>query len=333
MPRKRPKPEGMNLAGYLVLLGYCLVFWIGSLVILIANPDTQSFTGPMVFLLLLPMIYLAVKAWDKAKEKPKPQTAKPLWDVSFSSRKPQPAYATYGLIGFLALVFFLEMLFAFDRMPGTLLGPGPHSLIALGGSCRILVLGQGEWYRLSTAVLLHASTTHFIANALALLIAGKIMENLTGRFWFLAIFFITGLGGSGLSMALNPSKMMTVGASGAIMGLMATGYVISFQLRKGKNRKRLQIYLFQVLVLNLLPFLNYHSDQHVDIAAHLGGALTGAAIGLLLLFIRNRRKSGPEDGTLGRVLAYTGLGVYTVSLVFGVTGFVQAYQLQRTLVP
>jgi rhomboid protease GluP len=221
-------------------------------------------------------------------------------------------WLSVGIFAALLLIFYSEQLYAIDP-PDPGMQPSVGSLIALGGLNRALVLGHGEWYRLITGPLLHASLTHIISNGAALLIAGYLLEKLVGRLWFSAFFVVGALGGAVASLTVNPASMTGVGASGAISGLFGAAYLASFRL-PAENRARWSIQLRSVLIL--LPALIPHAtSDHVDYAAHLGGALAGATLAWWLY------KAWPESealpGARGTAVAIALLGL----LVAGVGGF------------
>lgn len=163
------------------------------------------------------------------------------------------------------------------------LTPSIATLVAFGALSHKLVLSYGEWYRLFTASLLHANLAHIVGNGVALLWGGWLLERLVGRLWFFAFFGMSALGGSLLSLAVNPVNLVSVGASGALMGLFAALFVGSFRYASGTaGRTRLQINSLRILVPSLLPFLQT-SATRIDYGSHIGGALSGAALALLLL--------------------------------------------------
>jgi rhomboid protease GluP len=193
-------------------------------------------------------------------------------------------WMTQLLLCLLALVFAAEQRLALTP-PGPLLRPSLETLRALGALDRTDVVANDEWYRLFLAVLLHGDLMHIVFNGIALLLAGRILERLVGRAWFLAIFIAGGLGGSLMSIAINPPGMLSVGASGAIMALFAAIPIISFRLPPGEARARVQLRAFLIL-LPLLPLLPQTAGAHtmrIDYADHLGGALVGLALALALL--------------------------------------------------
>ena len=82
-----------------------------------------------------------------------------------------------------------------------------------------LVAGQGEVYRLFTAMFLHGSLGHVFFNVYALYIVGRSVEPIFGRIRFLLIYLLGGLTGSALSLALGGLDGASVGASGAVFAI------------------------------------------------------------------------------------------------------------------
>jgi rhomboid protease GluP len=183
------------------------------------------------------------------------------------------------------------------------LTPSGASLLALGGLRRDLVLEVGQWYRLASAAFLHASPVHLLFNGLALYFGGTLLERLVGRRWLLAVFGLSALGGSAASMLLNPPGTLSVGASGAILGLFGAALAVSFRIPYGSARAWAQSAVLRVLVPSLLPLFLFPQGPRIDFWAHLGGALVGLAVGLLLLARWPRDQPRPRLGGLATVLA------------------------------
>src|SRR5579883_1693306 len=135
-------------------------------------------------------------------------------------------YLTVGLIALLALIFWAETRFAFDIAKGGNLSV--QSLIAFGAVSRDLVIGSGQWWRIGLAPLLHASISHIVGNSVALFFVGLRLEPMIGRRWFILVFVASGLGGVIGSLCGNLPGLPSVGASGAITGLVAALFVMSF---------------------------------------------------------------------------------------------------------
>jgi membrane associated rhomboid family serine protease/tetratricopeptide (TPR) repeat protein len=317
--------------GLWILFAVCIGGSLVFLTIAIMGWGLMPVTG----LLVMALIFFAAagfvywRIWIKRNEKPPAETprsipppaSRTLWAATAQGGKPRPVYWTWALIGFLAVVFTLENLFAFDKVSRALLAPGLGSLVALGGSSYNLIFVRGDWWRFFTPVLLHGNLIHIVFNCMALWIAGLVLERLVGPAWFLALFFICGFGGSLFSVMLNPPSQVGVGASGAIMGLIAAGFVISFRLPDGQARKALQYNLLQMLVLNVAPFFITRGISSTDYGAHLGGALVGGAAGFFLFRELDFKKFQARWGGLGRGLAYGGGAVYLLAAVFVAAGF------------
>ena len=73
----------------------------------------------------------------------------------------------------------------------------------MGASERAQVLGQGEWWRLFTATVLHGSPVHLIGNLITFLMVGFLLEPMIGIGWFSAIYFTGGFAGAMVSIMLQ----------------------------------------------------------------------------------------------------------------------------------
>ena len=218
-----------------------------------------------------------------------------------------PPWATYALAGLLLLSFAAELAGGV-RPYGAMLQPALETLVAFGGLARPLI-EQGQWYRLLTAAFLHADALHLALNLVVLCIGGVLLERLLGPLWLLAVFVLGALAGSLLSLAWNAPNVVSVGASGAILALLTACLVSSFQLPAGAERTRLQRRVLQLLLPSLLSILWQQSGEPIDLASHLGGAVTGVLVGALLS--RTWRASEPlprfRGAALGIVLAGSAL--------------------------
>jgi membrane associated rhomboid family serine protease len=130
-----------------------------------------------------------------------------------------------------------------------------------------------EWYRLVTSVFLHSGWLHIAFNMYVLFLLGPPLERLLGHGRFFTLFLVSGIGGSVASYAFSPLRTLSVGASGAIFGLMAAWIVISRRL----DRDATQV----VALLGINVVLGFVLPG-IDWRAHLGGALTGALVALAL---------------------------------------------------
>ncbi|MBK6533087.1 MAG: rhomboid family intramembrane serine protease [Deltaproteobacteria bacterium] len=138
---------------------------------------------------------------------------------------------TYATIAALTALFGVEL----AARPAGAAGFSPDitTLVSLGGLNRDLVTDGGEWWRLLTAACLHGSPIHLLMNGVALYMAGVVLEHLLGRAWLGALFVVGALGGSLMGLAINPDNLVSVGASGAIMGCSAAALVSAMRLPEG----------------------------------------------------------------------------------------------------
>jgi rhomboid protease GluP len=217
-------------------------------------------------------------------------------------------FLTLSLIAVLGLIYWAELHFGFDGEKGS--APAIGTLTALGGLDGMLVFQSGEWWRVFTAPLLHGSVSHYAGNAIALLFAGMILERLIGASWFAALFVIAGLGGAAGSLALNPAKVISVGASGAIVGLLAAAFVCSFTFESVQLRRRMRKVSLRFLVPSLLPALlplsTAASGTQVDYGAHIGGAIAGGIMGFILSEIWRESSARPALERMACAIAITG---------------------------
>jgi rhomboid protease GluP len=213
----------------------------------------------------------------------------PANDAARTRRTP---WLTYTMLALLAAVFAAELALAIEPTRG-LLEPGVRTLLALGGLQYAATVGSDEWYRMFLAPLMHTGLVHLLVNGIALFVAGRILEPAIGARWFAALFVVSGLAGSIGSLLINARTTVSVGASGAIMGLFAAMLVLSCRFA-APARGRLRLIAIQVLLLSMLPIASAGFGM-VDYGAHVGGAIAGGAAAMLLLAL------WPSDTASGTV--------------------------------
>lgn len=131
---------------------------------------------------------------------------------------------------------------------------------------------SGEFYRLITAMFLHADGFHLFSNMYALYIFGGSFD--TNPLIFIVVYFIAGLAGNLASFFFDPRP--TVGASGAIFGLVGFLLAASFLTGSSSSILSLGIYVVLSFVLANMP------GSRIDVAGHFGGLIAGFAIALFL---------------------------------------------------
>lgn len=156
---------------------------------------------------------------------------------------------------------------------------GGSTLISNGAVSRPAI-ADGEIWRLLTAGFLHAGLLHLMFNAFALYVLGTMLEPAIGRMRFAIIFFVSLLAGSFGALLLEP-RGLTVGASGAIFGLMGAAVVI--MRNRGINPMESGLGLW--LGINLLFTF---AIPGISIGGHLGGLVGGALAALVMFDLRDR---------------------------------------------
>jgi membrane associated rhomboid family serine protease len=180
-------------------------------------------------------------------------------------------YATYVLIALNVIAFFAEVGAGGSLTEGNLIQDG-----GIFGPA----IADGDWYRIITGGFLHAGPLHLLFNMYVLYIAGTLLEPGIGTPRFLAIYFVSLLAGSFGALLLDPNTV-TVGASGAIFGLMAAVVVVA----RGRGMEELASQFGLFIVLNLaLTF----AIPGISVGGHLGGLIGGAVAALLLVGVERR---------------------------------------------
>ncbi|MFI8995578.1 rhomboid family intramembrane serine protease [Streptomyces sp. NPDC053542] len=176
-----------------------------------------------------------------------------------------PRLLTKILIG-VNVAVFLAVMAVGDRLVNTL------DMVGLAfdpGSLGLVGVAHGEWYRLITAMFLHQQVMHIAFNMLSLWWLGPPLEAALGRVRFLALYFLAGLGGGALSYLLAAPNQPSLGASGAIFGLLGATAVLL---------RRLNYDMKPVLILLGLNLAFTFLWPNIAWQAHVGGLVVGAAV-------------------------------------------------------
>jgi rhomboid protease GluP len=186
--------------------------------------------------------------------------------IDFERRMRRLPLLTTALLGVLVVVFLGEV------SRGAL--DSASALIRAGALVRDRVLG-GEYWRMLSATVLHASGVHLAGNALALYILGMVCEHAFGWRQLAILYVASGLAGSLLSLLSGPGP--SVGASGAIFGLQGAAIVLFRQHRDRLLMRDRRIGVV-MLVWALFTIVSGLTSPLIDNGAHIGGALGGALV-------------------------------------------------------
>ncbi|MFJ3161536.1 rhomboid family intramembrane serine protease [Streptomyces kanasensis] len=203
-----------------------------------------------------------------------------------------PHLVTKVLIGANALVF-LAGLFVADFVDRTLLIGLAYDL-QLG---RVIGVADGEWYRMVTSVFLHQEVWHIGFNMLGLWVLGGPLEAAFGRVRYLALFLLSGLAGSALTYVVAAPNQGSLGASGAVFGLMGATFVMVRRLRYDLRP------VLGLIALNVLITVVFRDT--IAWEAHLGGLVAGAVIAYGLVSGPRERRPVVQWGVCALVLVAT----------------------------
>lgn len=133
-------------------------------------------------------------------------------------------------------------------------------------------IAQGQWWRLLTSTVLHSGILHLLFNMYALYWLGPQLESTLGQMRFAALYVLSALGGSIASYWFSDLNTVSVGASGAIFGLITATIVIGREMRSDVS---------QLVVLLGLNVVIGFWQPGIDWRAHFGGAVIGATVAYL----------------------------------------------------
>ncbi|OKK18277.1 Rhomboid family protein [Streptomyces sp. CB00455] len=139
-------------------------------------------------------------------------------------------------------------------------------------------ISTGQYYRLLSSVFLHVEWWHLIGNMIGLWVIGGPLEAALGRSRYLAVYLLSGLGGSALVYLLTAPNTPTLGASGAVFGLLGATVVLARRLRY-----EMRPVITMVVLMLVLTFVPLGGSLSVSWQAHVGGLVTGALVGVGML--------------------------------------------------
>ncbi|MDR3542657.1 MAG: rhomboid family intramembrane serine protease [Desulfosporosinus sp.] len=183
---------------------------------------------------------------------------------------------TYILLGINLVVFLLMVFAGLSLFPNDIsIVTDQRVLIEFGAKVNSLIQA-GEVWRLLTSTFIHIGIIHLVFNLYALWAIGPLTEESFGHRQFLAIYILSGLGGSIASLLFSPA--LSAGASGSIFGLLGALLYYSFK-RPSLWKSGLGMNLVIIIIVNFGFGL---SQPGIDNYAHLGGLLTGTLTSVLI---------------------------------------------------
>ncbi|MDQ7826847.1 MAG: rhomboid family intramembrane serine protease [Candidatus Eremiobacteraeota bacterium] len=183
-------------------------------------------------------------------------------------------------------------------------GPGDTGVLVDHGAKVDALIWEGQYWRLFASMFLHIGLLHLLLNVYCLLIFGSLLEEAVGHSALLLIYLTSGLIGNSASLAFSSS--ISVGASGAILGVV--GALAAFAVFHRKSIPRERFILYTAALIPFLASLAYFGSMEsgVDQDAHWGGFLWGALAGLTVEYSRKGPKALPMAVATALLLSSAG---------------------------
>lgn len=155
-------------------------------------------------------------------------------------------------------------------------------------------VAHGSWWQVLTSAFTHISVIHIASNMLALYFIGPALEQVLGRVRYLTLYLVSAICGSAGVMLFSDPNQLTVGASGAIFGLLGALAVVTFKLGGDWRNVLTWIGLNVVLTFSL---------HNISWQGHFGGLIGGTLIGAAFVYAPRERRTWVQFGAAALVLA------------------------------
>jgi membrane associated rhomboid family serine protease len=233
----------------------------------------------------------------------------------------QQGLVTRTLIGLNVGVFVLTVLAAgvdgVNAMIRTLVGQGGVDTplhrwldmvpLALSPQGKVIGVADGEYWRLLTAGFMHYGLIHLLLNMWALWLLGNEVERIVGRWRFLAVYLLSGLGGTVAIYLFGATNGPVAGASGSVFGLFGALFFFYRKLNQ------------DIRGLVTIVIINFAAGLFINVSwlGHIGGLLFGAITGGLLAYApRGPKRTAIQVAGLVIVgVALLGLIIYRTAVL------------------
>jgi membrane associated rhomboid family serine protease len=181
-------------------------------------------------------------------------------------RREQGDLVTKVLIGLNVAVWLIGMIIGTERLLESF---ALANIVRFESGAPLVGVLVGDWYRMLSAAFVHEQFWHIGLNMFALWILGSSLEPVLGRWRYIALYLLSALGGSVVSLLGLPPGGIAIGASGAVFGLFGALFVVA--RRFGRD-------VSSVLVILGINAVIGFTVPGIDWRAHLGGLITGALL-------------------------------------------------------
>lgn len=205
----------------------------------------------------------------------------PVLTVAGGKQRGRQGVATMAVIGVCIVIFGLQSLIGDSFTYRLNLLAMEPSVAALPSSTDIgVAYGIGEWYRLFTCMFVHENLLHLGTNMLSLWWIGVPVEARLGRTRYVLVYLTCGLVGSAVSYAFLAWNDSSLGASGAIFGMLGVLTVFAFR-EKLDMQPIIVTFMINAAIAFGIPNVDWH--------AHLGGLVAGVVLGAAVAYAPRRR--------------------------------------------
>ncbi|MFL5943759.1 MAG: rhomboid family intramembrane serine protease [Gaiellaceae bacterium] len=238
--------------------------------------------------------HAGVRRTPATRIKPRPVRRAP-GDALATNRAP----VTYTLIAVNALIYLI------GAVQGAGLGNPGGSLYA-----KLWLdapqLHSGGWWRLVTTMFLHASILHIAFNMFALWVIGRPVEQYLGTVRYMGLYFVSGLAGSAGALIQTPG--VTVGASGAIFGILGAMLIIEWQVTGSLAGQAASLIAINLVISFAIPGISW--------GGHVGGLIGGILVMLAYAHWSDRGRARYGQLGLGGVLGLIVVAAGSVALAY-----------------
>ena len=221
------------------------------------------------------------------------------------SRRVEKIFASkMPIITYLFITICILLFLVTSFLDGNVSSLSPSILLKFGANALYYTKG-GDYYRLFTCIFLHAGIIHLFCNMYSLYVLGPQVESFFGKFKYLYIYLFSGICGSILSLAFTQANFVSVGASGAIFGLLGAILYFGYHYR---------VYLGNVLRSQIVPIIILNLGigfilSGIDNFAHIGG-LIGGVFAAMAMGVPDRSSSSDRANGSILMLIYLGFIIY-----------------------
>ena len=167
-------------------------------------------------------------------------------------------------------------------------------------------VANGDWWRLITSAFLHANLLHIAFNMYFLWFVGSAVEQALGRGRFILIYFVSALAGSAGALVLTPTEF-TVGASGALFGLLGAALVL--------ERQRNFVLGGSALALIVINLILSFTLSNISVGGHIGGLIGGILCTLVLSKFGRGHAAYSRVGLWG-IAGVLGVGLLSIAVAY-----------------